>query len=237
MVEVLKANCLIIIKKIYRNFFYPIKKIAIVCQKKVIFDIGSYFDRRTIFAGKNYLGMNTFLSESSVGYASYIADYSVVFNTRIGKYSSIGSGVMTAVGRHPINENISTSPSFFSLYPKTALCYCKEQVFCERKNIDASGGYSIVIGNDVWIGNRVTILEGVTIGDGAIIGAGSVVTGDVEPYSINVGVPSKKIGDRFGSEVVNRLLKLEWWNKDEEWLKKHVEEFCKPEMFNSINLK
>jgi maltose O-acetyltransferase len=54
----------------------------------------------------------------------------------------------------------------------------------------------IKIGNDVWIGNGVTILKGVQIGDGAIIGAGSVVTKDIEPYAIAVGVPAHKIRER-----------------------------------------
>ncbi|MCP2047858.1 UNVERIFIED_ORG: acetyltransferase-like isoleucine patch superfamily enzyme [Paenarthrobacter nicotinovorans] len=57
------------------------------------------------------------------------------------------------------------------------------------------------IGNDVWIGASAIILGGVTIGEGAIIGAGSVVTKDVEPYSIVVGNPARKVGERFSDEV------------------------------------
>ena len=51
----------------------------------------------------------------------------------------------------------------------------------------------VVIGNDVWLGDRVTILPGVTIGDGSIVGAGAVVTGDIPPYSVAVGVPARVI--------------------------------------------
>jgi acetyltransferase-like isoleucine patch superfamily enzyme len=57
-------------------------------------------------------------------------------------------------------------------------------------------GQKIVIGRDVWIGANCVVTGGVTIGDGAVIGAGAVVTRDVEPYSINVGVPARKIGER-----------------------------------------
>jgi len=42
----------------------------------------------------------------------------------------------------------------------------------------------------------VIILPGVNIGEGAVIGAGAVVTKDILPYSINTGIPAKKVGDR-----------------------------------------
>jgi acetyltransferase-like isoleucine patch superfamily enzyme len=48
----------------------------------------------------------------------------------------------------------------------------------------------IVIGRNVWIGTHAVILPGVTIGDGAIIGAGAVVTRDVAPRAVVVGVPA-----------------------------------------------
>jgi acetyltransferase-like isoleucine patch superfamily enzyme len=54
----------------------------------------------------------------------------------------------------------------------------------------------IIIEDDVWIGANVTILPGVKIGKGAVIGANSVVNKDIEPLSINVGVPCRKIKER-----------------------------------------
>jgi acetyltransferase-like isoleucine patch superfamily enzyme len=49
------------------------------------------------------------------------------------------------------------------------------------------------IGEDVWIGAGATILGGVTVGDGCVVGAGAVVTHDLPPYSVAVGVPAKVI--------------------------------------------
>lgn len=49
----------------------------------------------------------------------------------------------------------------------------------------------VSIGSDVWIGGGVLILPGVSIGDGCVIAAGSVVTKDIPPYSVAVGVPAK----------------------------------------------
>ena len=57
----------------------------------------------------------------------------------------------------------------------------------------------------------MNILADVTIGDGAIIAAGSVVTKDVPPYGIAAGVPAVVKGFRFADSVIERLLKLQWW--------------------------
>jgi carbonic anhydrase/acetyltransferase-like protein (isoleucine patch superfamily) len=43
------------------------------------------------------------------------------------------------------------------------------------------------------IGIGAIVLNGVTIGEGSIIGAGCVVTKDVEPYSLMVGIPARKL--------------------------------------------
>lgn len=51
----------------------------------------------------------------------------------------------------------------------------------------------IVVQDEVWIGANVTILPNVTIGKCSVIGAGSVVVQDIEPYTVNAGVPAKKI--------------------------------------------
>lgn len=58
----------------------------------------------------------------------------------------------------------------------------------------------IVIGRDSWIGANSVVVGGVTIGEGSVIGAGAVVTRDTEPYSINVGVPARKVGERPRSQ-------------------------------------
>lgn len=49
----------------------------------------------------------------------------------------------------------------------------------------------IVIGNDCWLGAGVQVMPGVTIGNGCTIGANSVVTKDIPPYSVAVGIPAR----------------------------------------------
>ena len=53
----------------------------------------------------------------------------------------------------------------------------------------------VVIEDDVIIGANAVVLEGVRVGKGAIVGAGAVVTKDVAPYTVVVGMPAKKIKD------------------------------------------
>lgn len=60
---------------------------------------------------------------------------------------------------------------------------------------NASIGSHVEIGLGAHIGSNCTIKEYVKIGKWAIIGAGAVVTKDVEPYSIVVGNPARKIGE------------------------------------------
>ena len=80
-----------------------------------------------------------------------------------------------------------------------------------------------VIGNDVWIGQYVTIMPGVKIGDGAIIAANSTVVKSIESYAIYGGNPAKFIKKRFSDEKTQFLLKLGWWNWDEEKIFNNLE--------------
>lgn len=75
---------------------------------------------------------------------------------------------------------------------------------------------------------------GITIGDGAVIGAGSIVTKDVGPYEIWAGNPARFIRKRFDDETIEKLLKSQWWNWDDEKLKKYGEKFQSPEEFVKI---
>ena len=44
------------------------------------------------------------------------------------------------------------------------------------------------------IGANATIVCGVSIGEYALIGSGAVITKDVKPYALMVGVPARQIG-------------------------------------------
>ena len=88
-----------------------------------------------------------------------------------------------------------------------------------------------VIGNDVWIGWHAIITPGVSIGDGAIIAAGAVVTHDVPPYAIVGGIPAKVIRKRFSDDMIEKLLKIKWWDWSDEKIMENYAYFYQPEKF------
>lgn len=210
--------------KVYRVAVFPFRKLSLMIGKKVMFGIGGYADMATSFDGNNYVGQSAFLSGCKLGRGSYVGDGARICNMTTGKFCSIGFNVTSAIGTHPVRENIATTPSMFSTSPANNLSFTDSQLY-----EDNNGG--ITLGNDVWIGNSAILMGGVTIGDGAIVGAGSVVTKSVPAYSIYAGVPAKCIGMRFDGETVDKLLKLKWWDKDDAWLKEHAKDFANPGEF------
>ena len=150
------------------------------------------------------------VSQSTIGDYTYIARGCAISMTEIGKFCSIGPNFLCGWGIHPIN-GISTSPMFYSTKRQNGSTLSSEDKIIERKPIR--------IGNDVFIGANVTILDGVTIGDGAVIGAGTVVYKDIPPYAIAVGSPFQIKRYRFDEETIKKLLKIRWWEFDEEQLK------------------
>lgn len=122
----------------------------------------------------------------------------------IGKFCQIASGVTFIMNgaNHQMNA-VSTYP-FYIMEGWT-------QTPPAPEDLPLKG--DTVIGNDVWIGQNATILPGVHICDGAIIGLGSIVGHDVEPYTIVAGNPARVIRKRFDDELIDLLLRLQWWDK------------------------
>lgn len=76
-------------------------------------------------------------------------------------------------------------------------------------------GERLVLGDDVWVGYGARIVGEVTVGTGSIVGAGALVIADVPPYSVVGGVPARVLRKRFEDDVVERLLRVRWWDWQE----------------------
>ena len=132
----------------------------------------------------------------------------------IGKFCMIASDVKFIMnGANHLSNAISTYP--FSIFGNGWENAMEGKAYPNKGNIE--------IGNDVWIGYNATIMAGVKIGDGAIIATNATVVSDVKPYTIVGGNPAKEIKKRFSPEIIERLLKLQWWNWDIEKITKNVQ--------------
>ena len=206
---------------IYRHICYPFVRIGLELSTHSVMKPGSYLNKGSKMDGRNYIGKNVCLSNVRIGYGSYVNSDSDISNTRIGRFTSIGSRVTTELGSHPLDgKHVALHPAFYSRSASLGYSYASSDSYQEMKYIDEGSRIQVVIGNDVWIGNNVSILEGVTIGDGAVVAAGSVVTKDLEPYGIYAGVPVKKLRNRFTDMQADSLKSIKWWEMDEEEIKK-----------------
>lgn len=175
--------------------------------------------------GNNKVTVNAKIINSEIGYGTFVAKNSIVWQCKIGRYCAVG--FETLRGGHPIHTIGSIHPALYSSAGQYGFTYAKDSIYEEFKYIEEDGEkWSVVIGNDVWVTAGATkIYQNIRIGDGAVIMADAVVTKDVPPYAIVGGVPAKIIGYRFNEKQIEGLLKLQWWNRGEEWIKEHVQYF------------
>ena len=118
-----------------------------------------------IFSPKIIIGNEVSLSDyNHIGATHYI---------EIGNHVLMGSKCYITDHNHGVYRGLNQSP--VSLAPANrALTF---------------DGF-VIIEDNVWIGDNVTILPNVRIGYGTIIGANSVVTKNIPPFSIAVGIPA-----------------------------------------------
>lgn len=171
------------------------------------------------------IGSRCEISHSEIGKYTYIGGNTKLPFAEIGAYCSIAPDVQVIVGNHP-SDFVSTSPATYSTKGIWKNKFISQDVYeSEYVYTDERKKFLLKIGNDVWIASRATLVCGkkaLEIGDGAIIRGGALVTKDVPPYAIVQGCPAKIVGYRFEKEEIDKLLKIKWWEKDEEWMRKYI---------------
>lgn len=164
----------------------------------------------TIQGKGNTFSKGVFVEEGAcIGKNNYFGPYTMINNALIKNYCSIGPGVKIGQGMHSVN--------YITTYQKISRSLINHSL--DRK--------PAVIGNDVWCGANVVIMQGVEIGDGAVIGANAVVTKDIPPYAIAVGIPAKVIKFRFKEEQIKKIQNSKWYEyniKESKEVIKNLEE-------------
>ncbi|HEX2781143.1 MAG TPA: acyltransferase [Gemmatimonadaceae bacterium] len=119
----------------------------------------------------------------------------------IGERSSLGQNVVVMSGTR-IGDNVKIQNNV-SIYEGVEL---EDDVFCgpsmvftnvlnPRSHVSRKNEYRrTLVRRGASIGANATIVCGVTLGEYAFIGAGAVVTTDVPPYAMMVGVPARRRG-------------------------------------------
>lgn len=164
------------------------------------------------------------LTNTKLGEHSYIGVGSWTTCCDIGPYCSIGANANIGLTLHTL-DTISSSPIFQLKHNATGVSwtecdYAPNTLETPRTTLEA----------DVWIGSDAIIMSGVVLHTGCVVGAGAVVTHDVPPYAIVVGVPARIKRYRFSPEIIERLLEIKWWNLPDE------EITCIMNLFNIRNL-
>ena len=162
-----------------------------------------------------------------IGAFSYINDNPYVRAVKqFGRFCAVGPNLVVGMPEHSAQSLTPhiMFPNYDSAWANNFTDYANDNeeaintIRLKQKEELKSKGM-VTIGNDVWIGGNVTIMRGVTVGDGAIIAAGAVVVKDVPAYSIVGGVPAKIIKYRFSDDIIDKLLRLKWWEYGPDILK------------------
>ena len=137
-----------------------------------------------------YIFVKSFISSCGEN-CNFEQGASISSKLEIGDNSGVGIRAVIS-GKTTIGKNVMMGPE--------AVIFNRNHEHADINVPMCDQGFEIekpvVIGDDVWIGRRVMIMPGCHIGSGSIIGAGAVVTKDVPPYSVVVGVPAKVIKNR-----------------------------------------
>ncbi|MBX3244524.1 MAG: bifunctional UDP-N-acetylglucosamine diphosphorylase/glucosamine-1-phosphate N-acetyltransferase GlmU [Acidobacteria bacterium] len=148
----------------------------------------------------------TRISNAKIGDGVEILDNCLIVDSEVGNACKVGP--MAHLRGHAVMTEGSKVGNFVEL-KKTVLgkgskashlTYLGDATIGEKTNIgagtitcnyDGKNKHQTEIGNNVRIGSDTMLVAPVKVGDGASTGAGSVVTKDIEPGDLVVGVPAR----------------------------------------------
>ena len=193
--------------KIYRNVVIRDCKMGLECS------IGDDTTVERCILGNNVIiNRRSYINDSQIGQYTYMGINTTINFVSVGNFCSLGHNVDVGGLDHDYRK-VTTIP----------LIRYKQMVNGGGKIPELFDERTLCkIGNDVWIAAGAQILHKVKVGDGAVIGAGAVVTKDVPPYAIVVGVPATIIGYRCSDKQIKELESIKWWNWSRDKLDRYM---------------
>jgi acetyltransferase-like isoleucine patch superfamily enzyme len=182
--ELVRLGILPLSKYDYRGVGKDIESVVIVGDKSVIRSHASIY-AKTRFGSNLNCGHGVRIRECTI-----VGNHtSIGTNTQIEGFCEIGDNVLIHTNAHIGQFSRLENETY--LAPGTVLTnmphpLCPEAKQCIRGCILKKGAK---------VSANALIAPRVVIGENALVGAGAVVISDVEPYSLVVGVPAKKIKD------------------------------------------
>lgn len=189
---------------------------GVVIEDDVEIFPGAYIGKEPKGAGATARAMN-FDRRVVIGRGTSVGPHAVIFyDVEIGAETLIGDGAsireQCRVGSKSIisryvtinyNARIGDRTRIMDMTHITGNCVVGDDVFISALVSTANDNEMVmrryeegkvvgpVIGDKVSVGEGACILPGITVGEGAMIGAGSVVTKNVDPFVLVIGVPAR----------------------------------------------
>ena len=128
----------------------------------------------------------------TIGNYIHIAAYSALYGGEKGIFISDYANISSRVCVYSISDDYSGETMTNPMVPD------------EYKKVQSEPVY---IGKHVIIGSTSVVLPGVKLGEGSSFGSFSLIKNDSEEWSINMGIPAKKVKNR-SKHLLNYEIKL-----------------------------
>ncbi len=169
---------------------------------------GTHLLGATVIGERCVIGPNSLIRDSAIGdecdvLASWVEEAVMEPRTRVGPMSHLRPGARLKSGARVGNFAEVKNATLGENVQQHHFSYIGDATIGARTNVAAGvitsnfaldgKKYHTEIGEDVFLGTGTLLRAPVTIGDGAVTGSGAVVTCDVPPGGIAVGMPARVI--------------------------------------------
>jgi bifunctional UDP-N-acetylglucosamine pyrophosphorylase/glucosamine-1-phosphate N-acetyltransferase len=180
---------------------------SVTIMKDTIIWPNTYLEGKTIIGENCQLGPNTIVRDARIGnncrILASVVDRAILDDrVDIGPYANLRKGAHLCEGVHMGNfgeiKNSTLGPGtkmghFSYIGDATIGSHVNIGAGTITCNYDGEKKNVTEIGEGVFIGSDTMLVAPVKLGEGSHTGAGAVVTKDVPPYSLAVGVPARVI--------------------------------------------